>query len=164
MGCHTWFKVKIERTQEQAREKWLFAQRNWIERWTEVCNNPFDDARVAYEWTQDYCDHLLNLYKRQLRMVESGYCSRAIWNKQPDDENNAYVFIEGKGLYADNGNMPHDVFRIHNYPEDRLFSLEETIQFIEKNRDKINFYNPELIFKKLNSFWEQYPQGMIYFG
>ena len=30
MGCHTWFKVKVERTQEQAKEKWLFAQREYI--------------------------------------------------------------------------------------------------------------------------------------
>lgn len=52
----------------------------------------------------------------------------------------------------------HDLFRVHNYPNDRLFSLEETIAFIKKNDVK------EVMWDDLKEFWSVYPDGMIMFG
>ena len=52
----------------------------------------------------------------------------------------------------------HNLFRVSGYPEDILFSLEETKAFISKN-------NIEKVFwEDLVEFWQVYPDGMILFG
>lgn len=52
----------------------------------------------------------------------------------------------------------HDLFRIGNYPEDRLYSMEETKAFIEKNNIK------DVDWEQLEEFWRLCPNGMIQFG
>lgn len=164
MGSHTWFFTKIERSAEQARDKWLFNHKNWMTKWKEICDNPNNDIRVCYGYSQEYCNQHLEVCKRQLRMVENGLCLQAVLNKQPDDENKLYRYINGKGLYADNGKMPHDIFRA-SYNETQLFSLEETLKYISENKDKLYFHkSEEETIKSLTEFWVEHPNGMIEFG
>lgn len=57
---------------------------------------------------------------------------------------------------------PHDLFRIGGYPEDKLLSLKQTMEFIEKNKQLITFTkNWE---DNLKEFWSQNPDGIIDFG
>ena len=56
----------------------------------------------------------------------------------------------------------HDVFRIGGYPDDQLFSLEETMAFIECNKDRITF--TENWEETLKKFWLLHPDGKIQFG
>jgi transposase len=58
---------------------------------------------------------------------------------------------------------------IENYPTVELFSLDETLNFIEKNKDKIYYYHFNEVSKKdwkerLFVFWNEYPNGMIDMG
>lgn len=57
---------------------------------------------------------------------------------------------------------PHNLFRVRNYPEDKLLSLKETLDFIEKNKDSVTFdYDWEA---RLIAFWDKNPDGVIEFG
>ena len=156
MGCHTWFYTKIERTQEEAKELWINEHIKSINRWEEMCKNPNDNCRVSYNWSQEFCNLKLEVLKRQLRRVQNGGCKEAIWNKQPDKE--LTIFIKGKGLFIETSY--HDIFRRYGYPEVKLFSYEETIDYIIDN--KCYFYEDTL--KQLIKFWAEYPNGVIEFG
>ena len=54
------------------------------------------------------------------------------------------------------------MFRKYGYPQDKLFSLEETLAYINnpENECVIN----DNTFKWLEEFWAKYPDGMIDFG
>ena len=114
------------------------------------------------EYTKEYLQKKINVFKRQIQMVESGYCKEAVISK-----GSGYLYIRGKGCY-DSLNWC-DIFRIGGYPENLLFSLDETLEFIEQNKDKIHSYHYNEISKKgwkeqLEDFWKEYPDGMIFFG
>jgi len=50
------------------------------------------------------------------------------------------LIVKRNGLfYICDNTLPHDLFRIGNYPDDELMSMDETMDFIEKNKDKIYF-------------------------
>ena len=172
MGCHTWFYRKVERSYQEAKKIWIETQLNNMETWKRSLIDNSDsefskELLEAYpEWTLEYCIHSLKVSERRLRMVEAGLCQKAVMNKQPDSVS---IFIEGKGFYvedSENDKMPHDLFRIYGYPTEKLFSLEETISFIEKYKsehpDQICLYDYSI--DKLVDFWKKYPDGMIDFG
>lgn len=155
MGCHTWFYRKIERTQEEAKLSCLEALNksrnlNW-----EIYKNR---NYKGFDWSHYKDDYLLkrnDILCRKIRMVENNLCQRAVWNHQNDEE--LTVYIEGRGLYIEDTGY-HDLFRIHSYPEDILFSLEDSLDFIKKN--DIKDYSSEQLFK----FWNDYPNAIIKFG
>ena len=173
MGCHTWTYRKLNRSLEEARILWIATQEKWVEEWKEIVANPQDRFRVAQKMTQEYADHCLKVFERQLRMVKTGLCNVAVMNKQSEH----CEFIPGRGLYIEDDEMPHDIFRIGGYPDDRLFSLQDCLSFIEKNKDKVyrgdihcgnsdesHKINHESVKKQLEEFWTKYPEGMIQFG
>jgi hypothetical protein len=159
MGCHTWCYKKFERSIEEARTIWIKKQTEWIAKWQEITENPYDECRVAYKWEQSYCDKCLLVYKRQLRMVEKGLCNVAVMNHQPEH----CRYVEGKGFFIEEGT--HDPFRIYGYPNDLLFSYDECIEYIskyeKKKNTKVKLWNNG---KTLETFWQNNPNGMICFG
>jgi|ERR1035437_2286571 hypothetical protein len=157
MGCHTWCAYKVDRTIEEARKLWIIEKEKSIISWKQMMNDPEDECRVAYEWTQEFIEHWLEVYERQLQMVRKGLCDVAVMNKQPEHS----YYIKGKGLFIntkEHGNQ----FRIHNYPDDQIFSKEECLDFIEKNKDKIQFNDNT--YEWLDEFWNKYPDGFMHFG
>jgi hypothetical protein len=159
MGCHTWFYKKVERSIEEARQKWIEVKKDWIERWKEICNDPNAECRFIFEWSQEYCDWSLSLYERQLRMVEKGLCNMAVMNQQPEDEEGSYEFVDNI-LYCNSNNLPHNIFRISGYPEDKLHSIMETMRFCVKNNIKLTKEQKY----QLQKFWFENPEGLITFG
>ena len=103
--------------------------------------------------------HRINIYNRQIRRVANGLADRAVWHRQ--DEKNITIYLEGRGLYVEDTGF-HDVFRRYEYPNHRLFSLEETLQYINnpENQCQIDDRTEE----RLREFWSKYPDGMIQFG
>ncbi len=160
MGCHTWFKVKVDRTLGEARKKWIDKQCEYIDMWKRIRADPKDDSRVTYNWSQQMCDWALSVHERQLRMVEKGLCNLAVMNNQPDDEcGQSYYFVNG-GLYCEPEGFPHDIFRVGDYPEDNLLSFDETINFCEKNDVKLSQEKID----RLKDFWDKNQNGLICFG
>jgi len=97
-------------------------------------------------------------------MVKKGLCNVAVMNKQPEHSE----YIPNKGFYIVCNDF-HDMFRVYDYPSDRLFSYQECLDFIKKyeERDniKITIWKQEGHKKdSLQEFWEKYPDGMLRFG
>ena len=157
MSVHTWCAYKVERSIEEARRLWIREQEKSISRNKEMINNPNDECRVAYGWTQEFLEHFLKLYERQLRMVKKGLCNVAVMKKQPE---HSYYF-EGKGFFINSKEFGNQ-FRIGGDPEDDIFSKEECLAFIERNKDKIQFFDDT--YERLDDFWGRYPDGYMHFG
>jgi hypothetical protein len=177
MGCHTWFYRKVNRTLEEARELYIKDHKKSIIRFKEMLNNPEDEVRAAYSWTDENLDHAIKIMERQVQMVEKELCNVAVFNHQPEDHRSRDYEFEKKNntLYCTDDELPHDIFRIGGYPEDRLFSLEETLQYLGSHDDKIGYADTifnetdrnilkESAIKRLKKFWEDHPDGMIEFG
>lgn len=156
MGCHTWCAYKVHRTIEEARKIWIDEQEKTIERWKEISDNPYDDCRIAYEWTQEDVDFGLAVFKRQLRMVKNGLCNIAVMRNQPE----LSYYRESRGFFIDCKDY-HDIFRIGNYPTDELFSKDDCMKFIERNKNKIQF--TEKSYERIDEFWNKYPDGFMHF-
>lgn len=69
--------------------------------------------------------------------------------------------IFGDDRYTD-ADTPHNLFRVHRYRDDKLLSLEQTMEFIEKNKE--GMYFSENWEDKLKEFWTKNPDGVIEFG
>ncbi len=158
MGCHTWFYKKVDRSMEEARTLWIKNQKETIDSFREMLSNPLDECRVTYEWNEPFLQNCLNVYERQLRMVENGMCNVAVMNKQPEHS----IYIPNVGFFVTDNTMPHDIFRKYGYPLDRLFSYQETIDYINNPKNECQIF--ETTNSKLISFWNLYPNGMIDFG
>ena len=146
MGCHTWFFKKVERSIEEARELYLTKSEKIIKTWKTIEKIPSD------VWTPESIAWNIKVLERQMKVVEKELCDAAVMNKQPGDSS---CYIKGKGFYIQDYSLPHDLFRVGGYPEDRLFSLEDTMFFIENN--DIQRYDSVGI----TDFWERFPDGMI---
>jgi hypothetical protein len=64
---------------------------------------------------------------------------------------------------------PHDLFRAAYHEGVYLLSLEETLKFVEDNKDEICSYFYNEVTKKdwkdlLTDFWNKNPDGVIEFG
>jgi hypothetical protein len=172
MGCHTWFHKKINVTYEQAKKFLIKIYKNEITLYQTWIDNPNDEYYVDLledypEYDINYCIKQCDIIKRKLRLVEGGYCKEAVMNKYDRGIANHVTYVKGKGHYQSLDWC--DTFRIPGYPEDILFSLEETLDFIEKNKSLIYYYHQNDVTGKdwkeqLEEYWKEYPDGMIDFG
>jgi len=99
-----------------------------------------------------------------------------------DDLDILHLESESSDLYDQNETDYHDLFRTSKrnedgtYTDDVLFSYEETLKWMEDNKEHVSFSHtvfdsPEKIeenkkwcFQKLREFWAEYPNGVIDFG
>ncbi len=154
MGCHTWCYYKVDISLEEARKIFIEKTEKFINIWKIKIETEDEPTKDFY--TIEEMDHLLKVMERQLRMVKSGLCNVAVLNSF----DNNIKYIKNKGLYKECEDFLN-IFRISNYPTDKLFSKEECIQFIENNKDKVEIF--DTTYKLLDEFWDKHPNGMIYF-
>lgn len=167
MGCHTWFYRKIERTQEEAKVSCLRHLRKSRNLAWKIYRKPtsYYGINWAGGFNRDLDSYRINqlnyikVLNRKIRMVENDLCKDAIWNHQDDEELAEYV--KGKGLFIEDTGF-HDEFRKHLYPEDKLFSLEETLDYIANPENQCTTY--DWTETRLREFWSKYHDGMIEFG
>lgn len=168
MGCHTWFYKKInpQPTYDEVRKKVLggFIKDN-IDLYQKMVDGTLDeDIKDAYpEWNEEMGRKYLPIFDRMKTMIEGGYCKVAVCNRYEHINSlvNMTQYINGEFFISTNS-LPHDVFRRHDYPEDKLFSLEDTMNYISKWKDKISF--SENWEDNVKKFWSENPDGMIEFG
>lgn len=181
MGCHTWFHKRIEVTEEDVRKDVVDFLKREIDHYNRLINDRDgidEDILNAYpEWTKEFGLYYKPIYERRLRMVEKGLCKLAMYNRYKEsDYNNIHKFDKSKNaMYVTTNSLPHDTFRRGGYPNDKLFSLEETLKYLEDN-DGIIYYTSTIFdktdrnilkeksIKRLKEFWVEYPEGMIDFG
>lgn len=159
MGCHTWFYRKIERSQEEAKQSCLSTlKRNRNLAW-KIYKRPQTYFGIDWNTTKEKQLKSIKIYNRQIKAVSNNYYQRAVWNYQRDD--NLTKYVDGKGLYIEDTGF-HDTFRRGDYPDDKLFSLAETLEYINNPENKCQVY--ENTIERLEDFWSKYPDGMIEFG
>lgn len=166
MGCHTWFYKKVETPPyEEMKEVIIQIYKRSISEMTGWIDNPQGDKYLeilsAYpNWTIEYITNFRNADIRRLQMIEKDLCKVAVINKYCTCNSEIMEYINGS-LYVDLDDY-HDVFRKYGYPKDRLFSLDETLAYIENPVNEcVTFYNTIEI---LTDFWTKHPNGMITFG
>ena len=171
MGCHTWFWEKTEIDYEKAYNELYERVKSDVKFYKNIVYN-----RKKVKKFLEYCPisiekgrKYLEIAKRQSRVLSKGLCKEAAisqWCRRCSKEHMRHV--PGKGTYVTkNGIHHHDLFRIHNYPVDKLFSLEETLKFIEDHKSEITYYHDsetETFIELLEGFWKEFPDGMIDFG
>lgn len=166
MGCHTWFYKRIDSPSfEEMKEAVLKKYKESIENCEKWLSNPDSDdyksILEAYpEWNSNELRKWMSVDLRKIKMIEGGYCRQAVVNKycmfNPD------IMIEHEGNFYVDVDDFHDVFRKYGYPDDRLFSLQETISYINNPDNECTIY--DFTREKLVDFWSLYPDGMIDFG
>lgn len=175
MGCHTWFYKRVNRPIEEARKFAIEEIEKDRKAWQEIVDNDYkgfncDDWR---QWEKDgpgegHIENWLKVLERQKRMIEKGLCNVAVYNRQPEISR----FINGD-FFVEEGT--HDLFRIGGYPDDMLFSLEETLKYLEDKGDEIRYNSTKFdktpreeakaeAIERLKVFWDRNPDGMIKFG
>lgn len=183
MGCHTWFYKKMEKqpSYEKCKNavllsckeniKYLEHLKKGLAHIEELDEYDKDCIRVN-KYTPKKVKFEIKVWKRKIEKINQDKCPEAVKKRYP---HLAYVYentgliVYHKGIfYWQGGNkeeekkLPHNIFRIHNFPLDKLTSYEEFE----------NFYNTHDCFppddndvrSKMMEFWEKYPDGMVDFG
>jgi hypothetical protein len=166
MGCHTWFYKKLnpqptwDEIKSTVLEKYV---RENIKSFKQMIDGTLDEElKKAYpEWNSDLGNKHLPLYLRWERIIEKNLCKIAVCNKYSDICIDLTDFHNGI-FYKNSDGLPHDLFRIGGYPNDKLFSYDETITYIKQHHHEMAFTDDWE--KNLKIFWDKYPDGMIDFG
>lgn len=208
MGCHTWFHELLEpQPSYEEIKKSVIDLYEKSRANTEAFLNGTIEKEYEFIWENYIREALqeIEVYNRQIRMIENNYCKSAVCVRYADDFMQKDEF--GRGLHFDtttnkfyvdlsgshDNTSPksewyHDIFRIGGYPDEVLYSFDDTLKFLEVNEDKIQFgyimcINPEeqdhqkriwqeqeresykiKVIEKLKEFWSKYPDGQIHFG
>lgn len=207
MGCHTWLCAKADKQPdfEEIKSEVLKIYQEEINFLTKHINGDLEEDEkwlLDDQQTIEDSKYKLSIFERQVRIMNKNLCKIAICNKYDliigkDEFERSYKYDSFKQtLYVDLAGCNlkpeeewyYDTFRIENYPQDKLYSLQQTLDFIKTNTRKIRFgylelSNPEntdpfkrkwkefdrigakkKAIKRLKEFWNKYPDGMIYFG
>jgi hypothetical protein len=184
MACHTWFYKKVddpslEKIKSVVQDKCL-REIQFLERLINDRESIDADLLEAYpEWTSEWANGLLSPWKKVYDFVNGGdlnlnelpefFLEHFTKDINKEDflyelyemwEDSLLEYIPEKGLYQEA--EYRDLFRKYGYPEDRLFSLEETLSYINDPANKCSVYDWTV--SKLEEFWQRHPHGMIQFG
>jgi hypothetical protein len=165
MGCHTWFYKKVEDniSYDDIRDVVYNDYLDVVNINKGLLSGDIDDyiKEMYSDISVDHINNSLLIAERMCRMIQNNFCKVAVC-KRFRYKNNLTDFTNNSFYYT-NDKLPHDLFRIGGYPEDILFSLEDTYKFIESNKDKI-YFNIVVWEDKIKTFWKDNPNGMIKFG
>jgi len=165
MGCHTWFFKSVDITYEQAKKLVIDYLTNQLEKWT-IENilytaHEFGDIN-PYNWTEDVVIKQRAYFIRWLNRIKSGLpiWKGAVWYFLALKESKVSRYYKGK-YYIDTNY--HDYFRVSwDLANTRLTSLQETLEFCEKNKNVVWFADNWL--EEITEFWQLYPDGLIEFS
>lgn len=165
MGCHTWFHTKAEAPIADAQAKLrgiLVEELDIIEKIdTKNTKGVSAFARGHYK-DKEYRALAKAHFSERLSLLDAGELTmEQVVDSLHGEEVSNHKYVDGKGWYIQVDKY-HDVFRKFGYPDDRLFSLEETLAYINDPANKCVVRDNTV--ERLQAFWEEYPDGMITFG
>jgi hypothetical protein len=182
MGCHTWFYKKAKDPSDDVMRSVIKdrceKEIDFLNRLIHHRNEIDQDLLESYpEWTPEWATESKEFWTRLAGFLDGGELTEsdkerlnihldidvdsslihelyAFWSSS------LTVYVKDKGFY-DEAEF-HDAFRRGGYPDDRLFSLEETLNYIKdpENKCSVDDYTEDT----LKRFWERHPDGMIQFG
>lgn len=162
MGCHTWFYTPAiqQPSYEEVRSKLIKSYLDQISLYERHINNDLneDELFLITCESHDKSKQNIAILERIVRRLKGGYCQLATLNRYKFISEYDFSFRTKKFYIEVNF---HDIFRVNNYPNIELLSLQETYQFIAQNQitDYSGKWKPLLI-----QFWNDYPEGRITFG
>jgi len=165
MGCHTWFYKKVNLPLDECKKKVI----TFLEQYNLSSLSNLDNCEFGGDEKTCQCVRNNN---RVISWIKKGWITESCY-KLLDEV--GYYDINTKIYYTEDVELGHDAFRIGGYPETKLFSLQETLDFLEKNDDKISYASTiwdktdrsilkAKAIEKLKEFWKKNPDGMIDFG
>lgn len=167
MGCHTWFYKKFEINESKV----LDDLKNCINTEVQFFYDVIHDKPKVQEWLDKYYDipyeeayKNLHYYEDLKHKIDNNLLSTVeLYNTYSElgIQNDIVEYVEDKGWFIDVDEY-HDLFRKGGYPEIKLFSLQETLDYINNPDNFCTIY--EYTLQGLNEFWNKYPDGMITFG
>jgi len=174
MGCHTWFYKKLETPSNEVMYKAIKSYFDEGISFNYKLAYDRDSIEPIFKDFEEYTPlfgkrYILQYVKEFGALEDKKEDTEWLMEKyasivHDDDSIGSVIFVEGKGLFHEprDNRLPHDLFRVRNYPEDMLFSFEETIDYIYN--PKVNCETYEWTIFNLKKFWDEYPDGMIRFG
>jgi len=135
MGCHTWFYKRSDMSLDDAisKAKSLMIQGiNSSIIYTLSLSGHLDNLDVPYK--KEQLDDWVTYNKRVLSWLEKGWITESSYKIICDG------IYHNKIHYVDCGEF-HDLFRLGGYPDDVLLSLDDTLKFIEENKNNIQLYD-----------------------
>lgn len=168
MGCHTWFYTKInpqpswEDIKEDNKDR-ILKEIKCLE--TIIDRTMDEELLEAYpEWTKEYGEKHIVIAQEELEdlLNTDNDKLKYYYRYKSNVLGTLTVYDKNKNLFYNNNNMPHGLFRIGGYPDDRLFSLEETLAYLDKNKEFITTYDYTI--ESVTKFWNENPEGLIEFG
>jgi hypothetical protein len=167
MGCHTWFYKKIEGpTEEQIRKDLVVYFQETIQFYDSALNQKESLDDLTKEVLEGVSDEELEAERDEFLFLYRRFASGEMGIDEVNENwassrfSRHIEYSRKMGWYETDDSLPHDLFRIGSYPETLLFSLEETLDFIQTNKCTVYEYTDE----KLRDFWAEFPDGMIRFG
>jgi hypothetical protein len=177
MGVHTWFYKKIEGPSDEEAvaiiknyiqgqiEEALHAKSIGDDDYFEFLNGWYGGENSPFHQNA-YIDDL----NKSLSDLSNNLMDEDLFRSYLMDILDIDEWIPGRGYYADpDKDLPHNPFRGGNYDE-YLFSLEETLKFLEANRTIEKMNEPQREYwestgkQQVHDFWKNHPDGIIAFG
>ncbi len=149
------FYIPLERTQEEARLNYLEKLNQLLESSKSIT---FEEPFYLFDGsllTPEIKENWIKVFERQIRMVEKGLCSKAIWSNQLEDYEIETIDNKNYIVSSEYSNS----FRIWKCPSEIFTSYESIKDYIEENIEQIYLY--ENSYEKLEEFFNKYPNGFI---
>lgn len=177
MGCHTWYYTKSPLTYADAKRSVIDNYTSEINSYQSYLDGTADAITTKIvedtkkSWFRYYnkpmdIERYISSYKRKIRLIEKGLCKNAVCERFTNTDTNDSVkwHAPTQTFYWDRNVKYHDVWRCYGYPDDKLFSWNETKTFIRNNIDKCKFGDFIRTIRYIKKFWDDFPDGMICFG
>lgn len=167
MGCHTWFYKKTDTASDDEIKKIMLErcgnEIDFLDRLINKRESIDKDLLEGYpEWTPEWAENQKPFWLDLIESTKNNTITKdELYDYYSSWSDGLTVYVDGKGFYVECGDF-HDEFRKYGYPDDKLFSLRETLDYINNPQNECTVY--ENTIERLNEFWETYPDGLIEFG
>jgi len=162
MGCHTWLHKKVDLPLEEAKQKLIQVYQEAITEFTNMSEYNFKtfDMSENYRCKED----LIELFQRFIKCIQKPTIKPETVYRRLSLMGDKVAYYNGESFFEYcEEDFSGNPFRIGDYPDDCLYSLEETLNFIKRYEEQ-NSCTVEVSMECLKDFWNKYPDGMINFG
>lgn len=172
MGCHTWFYDRLVKQPiyEKCKKVVLDTYRYNLKYYKRLKNKKElteEDIQDMETWslTPDRLDFQIKLTEKLISKIEQGGCEDAVRRRYAHfyfSPKTGVIRYHNGIFYGEHSNLPHDVFRVTDYPEDVLSSYEDFENFYSTH--KCYPPNSDEVRHEMWKFWEEHPNGLVDFG
>lgn len=177
MGCHTWFYVRMEPqpTYEECKQSMLNGCDKLLKHYEHIKRGLANVEKLTkndmyliktYKITPASIKADIKNLKNKISEIERDKCPELVKKEYCD---NSWTFDDGlikyyNGVFYQNKHIavPHNIFRVSDYPDDILTSYEDFEHFYDNH----TCYPPDDddVRLKMMNFWENYPDSIVMFG